>query len=240
MNKKTQSAQSIREEWATRLGQMNQEVVPSVPSEIFANRTVAPVPKRINLGSGKSWHPDFLNIDINDVWGPDVIADFNHVFPGEQTVIETERFGEIVIRPGQFELIAAHDVLEHVRELTTCVTNCLNLLAYGGLFEVIVPYDLSYGAWQDPTHVRAFNERSWLYYTDWFWYLGWDEARFEVAKMNYNLNDIGVALRKQGHPLEQIVRVPRAVDSMCVVFRKIPLSDNDRKLLLEQQKGPRR
>ena len=28
--------------------------------------------------------------------------------------------------------------------------------------------------------VRAMNENSWLYYRDWFWYLGWFEHRFAV------------------------------------------------------------
>jgi len=242
MNTKNESDQANREAWATRLGALTQEarVGVTAPNTPFANRNVAPLPKRINLGSGKNWHPDFLNIDINDAWNPDVVADFNHIFPGERAVLRTERFGEVVIGPGQFEVIVAHDVLEHVRELTTCVTNCLNLLVNGGLFEIVVPYDLSYGAWQDPTHVRAFNERSWLYYTDWFWYLGWSESRFETIKLDFHLSEIGKALAAKGMQQEQITSTPRAVDSMRVVLRKIPLSDDDRRVLAQQQRGPQR
>jgi len=62
--------------------------------------------------------------------------------------------------------------------------SCLDLLKVGGIFEINVPYDLSLGAWQDQTHVRAFNENSWLYYTDWFWDMGWTEARFTSDKLN--------------------------------------------------------
>ena len=40
-------------------------------------------------------------------------------------------------------------------------------------------------AWQDPTHVRAMNENSWIYYCDWFWYLGWVEHRFAVQASGY-------------------------------------------------------
>ena len=54
----------------------------------------------------------------------------------------------------------------------------LALLKDGGRFEIEVPYERALTAWQDPTHVRAMNEKSWLYYTDWFWYLGWFEHRF--------------------------------------------------------------
>jgi hypothetical protein len=68
-----------------------------------------------------------------------------------------------------------------VADLPTLMGNALALLEDGGLFEIEVPYERAPTAWQDPTHVRALNEKSWLYYTDWFWYLGWFTHRFEVA-----------------------------------------------------------
>ncbi|MBV5336502.1 MAG: hypothetical protein J0653_00360, partial [Deltaproteobacteria bacterium] len=72
--------------------------------------------------------------------------------------------------------------------------NSLDLLSCGGEMWITVPYDLSYGAWQDPTHVRAFNERSWLYYSDWFWYLGWDDARFDIIDQKFIYSPLGVYL----------------------------------------------
>lgn len=145
-----------------------------------------PPPTKINLGSGKDFKPDFLNIDISDYWSPDIVCDVSADFPsGGRQTFQTRRFGEIEVAHGAFDEIVCNDVLEHVPDLVRTVTNCLNLLKVGGLFNVIVPYDLSYGAWQDPTHVRAFNERSWLYYTDWFWYLGWFEHRFEIADFKW-------------------------------------------------------
>ena len=51
--------------------------------------------------------------------------------------------------------------------------------------EIEVPYERAPTAWQDPTHVRAMNENSWLYYTEWFWYLGWFEHRFEMASSQW-------------------------------------------------------
>lgn len=229
-------SQTPQNSWADRLGGLQGEGI-AAPD---ANRPAVPCPKRLNLGSGKSWHPAFLNLDINDFWNPDVVADFNHVFPLENSVIQTQRFGKIRIEKGSFELISAHDVLEHVANLTTCMKNCLDLLAMGGIFDIVVPYDLSYGAWQDPTHVRAFNERSWLYYTDWSWYLGWDEARFEVSKLDFELSARGKQLQAQGQSIEEITLMPRAVDSMQVVLRKIPLSARDRQLLAQHQQGPAR
>lgn len=229
-------APNSQDDWANRLGGLQSGVNPVAAVQ----RPTVPCPKRLNLGSGKSWHPEFLNLDVNDFWNPDIVADFNNVFPPPNVAIATDRFGPLRIEKGSFELISAHDVLEHVAGLTMCMKNCLDLLALGGIMDVVVPYDLSYGAWQDPTHVRAFNERSWLYYTDWSWYLGWDEARFEVAKLKFEPSPLGSSLLAQGKSIEEITLVPRAVDSMHVVLRKIPLSAQDRQRLAHHQQGPAR
>ncbi len=134
-----------------------------------------PLPRKINLGSGKDFKSDHFNIDINPYWTPDAVMDVSMPMPEHQK-IETTRFGKVTITHAMFDEIISNDVLEHVPDLVMTMTNCLNLLKVGGVFNVGVPYDLSYGAWQDPTHIRAFNERSRLYYTDWFWYLGWRTA----------------------------------------------------------------
>ena len=135
----------------------------------------AELPRKLNLGSGKDWKEDYLNVDINPQWDPDVCVDMSSP---DLTEPFTTRFGFCIpLAPSYFDEIQAHDVLEHVPDLVQLMTNCLNLLRDGGVMRIIVPYDLSYGAWQDPTHVRAFNENSWLYYTDWFWYLGWRDWR---------------------------------------------------------------
>ena len=109
----------------------------------------------------------------------------------------------------------------------------------GGAMRIGVPYDLSWGAWQDPTHVRAFNERSWLYYTDWHWYLGWAEARFDMKEMGMKLSPVGEALRQRGVPGDEIFRTPRAVDEMQVVLVKRSLNDAERQQALAYIAGRR-
>jgi 2-polyprenyl-3-methyl-5-hydroxy-6-metoxy-1,4-benzoquinol methylase len=115
-----------------------------------------------------------------------------------------------------FQTILANDVLEHLPDLVGAMTNCKDMLVMGGDMHIHVPYDLSYGAWQDPTHVRAFNEKSWLYYTDWAWYLGWKDTKFTLVHLEYKLSDFGKSL-----PMEELTRTPRAIDSMYVVLQKV-------------------
>jgi hypothetical protein len=167
----------------------------------------------LNLGSGKDWNAEYLNADIQASKNPDWLLDITQVPWGE--TINT-RLGDLEIKPGMFETILANDVLEHIPDLVSAMTNCKELLQVGGQMRIHVPYDLSYGAWQDPTHVRAFNENSWRYYTDWHWYLNWPD-RFEMTHLEMRLSKVGEALKL---PQEEILRTPRAVDSMYVILTK--------------------
>ncbi len=168
----------------------------------------------LNLGSGKDWREDCINADIQPRVKPDWVLDIGNVTWGE--VLKTRK-GLLKVDRGMFDVILANDILEHVPDLVTAMTNCKELLKVGGQMRIHVPYDLSYGAWQDPTHVRAFNEKSWLYYTDWHWYLGWKD-RFELTLLEMRLSSVGEALEL---PQDEIIRTPRAVDSMYVVLTKV-------------------
>ncbi|MGA8153895.1 MAG: class I SAM-dependent methyltransferase [Terriglobales bacterium] len=209
----------------------------AVPAPTCAERIA--IPRTLNLGSGKDWRADCFNADIDPYWQPDAVLDFDHPLPIGQT-LQTERFGAVTLENNYFDEIIVNDVLEHIPHLTTAMTSCLNLLKVGGLFRISVPYDLSWGAWQDPTHVRAFNERSWLYYTDWFWYLGWTEARFDIAGFDLGLSPVGEALKLQQVKGEDLVRHPRAVDQMRVVLRKRLLTEAEKQQVLKYLKRPDR
>ncbi len=171
---------------------------------------------KLNLGSGRDWRKDCINADINQDKKPDWVLDICNVPWG--SVIDT-RLGRFPVEKGMFTEIIANDVLEHIPDLIKAMTNCRDLLKRGGEMHIHVPYDLSLGAWQDPTHVRAFNENSFLYYTDWHWYLNWEE-RFTCTQLGFELSDLGNEMREQKVSLETIIRTPRAVDAMQVVLRK--------------------
>jgi SAM-dependent methyltransferase len=188
-----------------------------------------PIPTTLNLGSGKDFRDDCFNLDVDDTWGPDAVRDLSVAADLAQGLtLKTTRFGDVTLCPACFDHIIANDVLEHVPDLMTMMTRCLQILRVGGTFQISVPYDLSFGAWQDPTHVRAFNERSWLYYTDWFWYMGWSEFRFALESFDFVPSALGEALKSKDVAREEIIRTPRAIDSMTVVLRKVELTSEDR------------
>lgn len=190
---------------------------------------VLAVPTTLHVGSGKNWQAAWLNLDIEPRWRPDILWDVAQPLPEHgQVTFATERFGEITIGDDCFDEVVAQDVLEHIRDLPAAMATLLRWLKVGGVMKIAVPYDLSYGAWCDPTHVRAFNERSFDYYTKWSWYLGWRTHNFAVRRMEHIASPLGKEMAQRGCPTEEILRTPRAIDQMYVELAKQWLTEADR------------
>jgi SAM-dependent methyltransferase len=194
-----------------------------------AGKTPQPAPRKLQLGSGKDYRQGYINVDINPMVGPDIVLNLaeNISFPLN---FHTAAHGEVCLDEGVLDEIIANDVLEHVPDLVTLMGNCLRLLKVGGVFHISVPYDLSLGAWQDPTHVRGFNQNSWLYFSDWSWYLGWFDYRFQVANSSINLSDLGKTLMQRGVKNTELLNTPRAVDSMRVELIKRATTPEEKQL----------
>ncbi|GDY03711.1 hypothetical protein LBMAG49_30400 [Planctomycetota bacterium] len=186
--------------------------------------TAVSLPTVLHVGSGKNFRPEWLNLDVEPRWRPDFLYDLNHPLPASGLLpIATARFGNLELSGNTFDEIIAQDVLEHIRDLVTAMTTFLHWLKVGGVLKVAVPYELSLGAWCDPTHLRAFNERSFIYYSQWSWYLGWQTHNFNIRRMDLVPTELGKALTAAGRPSEEILRTPRAVEQIYVEMVKQPL-----------------
>ena len=128
-----------------------------VGKRCFTSPATRPMPRCLNIGSGKNYMWHALNIDIQEQCNPDLVYDLSAKKLTSPEELVTDRFGSITLHEGCFSHIIAHDILEHVPRLDIMMWNMLHLLEAGGELEINVPYDLSLGAWQDPTHVRSFN-----------------------------------------------------------------------------------
>jgi SAM-dependent methyltransferase len=190
------------------------------PTHAIAGQTSAPLPKRLNIGSGNDFRQDYLNIDIDPSANPDLVLDFS--LPLDPAACyQTKRFGTIRLTPGCFERVQCSQMLEHVRDLPQTMRNILDMLSDGGEAHIDVPYDLSCGAWQDPTHVRAMNEKSWLYFAEHSYYLGWRDARFDIVSLDFMMPPRTRERVSNGEiSLEEVLRLPREVSEMRVVLRK--------------------
>jgi hypothetical protein len=184
----------------------------------------------INIGSGFCSEFGCLNINSNKEFKSDLKIDLSLklALPSE---FESENSGRILLKKNKFEKIIVNDVLQHVNNLSQFMTNCLSLLKDDGVIEINIPYDLSLDAWQDPKNIRAFNEKSWLVYTDNFWNLGWYENKFEIMKLDFLPSDFGKNLMQE-KSVDEILRTPRAINSMNVVLKKRKTTSEERMIAL--------
>jgi len=101
--------------------------------------------KSLNLGCGTDIRPGWVNLDIAALPGVDVVHDLNQMplpFPA-----------------GEFSLVYAKDVLEHVNYVQV-LRELHRILAPGGILEIQVPHFTSADNYIDPTHIRRFSIRT--------------------------------------------------------------------------------
>lgn len=116
---------------------------------------------RLDIGAGIAPQPGFVTMDIQDIEGVDIVQDFN--------VIPWNMPDECCI-----QAIASH-VVEHIPRVMykgdtlhwmfiEFMDEVWRVLKPDAQFALVMPYCLSPGFYQDPTHVNACNEATWLYF----------------------------------------------------------------------------
>lgn len=104
---------------------------------------------RLNLGCCDATLPGYVNVDVVEGPGVDLVADLSKPWPWLD---------------GTIERVRAHDVIEHLPDKIHTMNELWRVLEPGGIAEVAVPTTDGTGAFQDPTHVSFWNRRSFLYY----------------------------------------------------------------------------
>lgn len=105
---------------------------------------------KLDLACGTDCAEGFAGVDFRPLPGVEFVVDLTE-YPWPWP----DRFASA--------LRCSHYV-EHVVDLVAFMNEAHRILAPGGTMEIVHPYQHSDRAWQDPTHVRALNLRSWDYY----------------------------------------------------------------------------
>ncbi|MCG6870655.1 MAG: methyltransferase domain-containing protein [Gammaproteobacteria bacterium] len=106
---------------------------------------------RLNLGCGRDIRSGFINIDINELPGVDLVADLNHC----ELPFESDTVQEII----------CHDILEHVSNYPRLLREIYRVLVPGGIVRIKVPHFSSWCAYADPQHNRYFSIRTFDFFT---------------------------------------------------------------------------
>lgn len=121
--------------------------------------TAAAAATRLNLGCGRNPMPGFVNVDIMQLPGVDVIADLNAC-----------RTTKLPFEDNSVDQIVMSHVLEHIPDSLALMDELYRIARPGAEFGIRVPHGASDDAWEDPTHVRAYFVGSWGYFSQpWHW-----------------------------------------------------------------------
>ena len=105
---------------------------------------------RLNLGCSDHLLDGWVNVDLAPAEGV-TVADLREPWPWAD---------------GSVERVLALDVIEHLPDKIHTMNELWRVLVPGGRVRIEVPTTDGPGAFQDPTHVSFWHERSFLYYED--------------------------------------------------------------------------
>lgn len=104
----------------------------------------------LNLGSGSVPLPNFVNVDVADIPGVDVVWDLDKApWPWEAESVY---------------FIRAYDIFEHVNDPLTFMHECWRVLQPGRPLELHVSHWQSENAYTDPTHRRFCTPHTFDYW----------------------------------------------------------------------------
>ncbi len=104
---------------------------------------------QLDIACGKNKKRGFTGVDIWD--GADIVANLEKFpWPFEDNSVD--------------EIFCSH-YIEHTPDLISFANELYRIMKVGARAEIIAPYYSSIRAWQDPTHLRAISENTYLYFS---------------------------------------------------------------------------
>ena len=106
----------------------------------------------LDVGCGEFKKPDCVGMDVRRVKGVDVVHDCE--------VVPWPFAGDTFTR-----VIMSH-LVEHLKPwlIINIMDEVWRILKPGGILMLAMPYAGSFGHWQDPTHIRPWNEATATYF----------------------------------------------------------------------------
>ncbi|MBU0628882.1 MAG: class I SAM-dependent methyltransferase [Nanoarchaeota archaeon] len=124
--------------------------------------------KKLNIGCGNDIKKDYINLDIVNLDGVDVVHDLDKMpYP---------------FKDNTFEEVRAIGIAEHLADLVKSMEELHRICKNGAIIDLDPPYFNSITALADPTHKRFFTLDTFDYFTDKHVYNFYTNARFKILK----------------------------------------------------------
>jgi len=107
--------------------------------------------KKLNLGCGTDIRRGYVNLDLAELEGVDVVHNLNDVpYP---------------FKDNEFDEIYCKHVLEHTDDLLAVMEELSRISGPGARIKIIAPYFTGQGAYNDPTHRKFFTYKTFDYFS---------------------------------------------------------------------------
>ena len=136
-------------------------------------------PVRLYLGCNQNPQPGYINVDIEQYAGVDVVADLEKKWPWPDASVDEIYTADLPEHLRQwwdeYDVDSAETVadikkaLQHPRRVYGIIhfmNECWRVLKSGGILRAKIPTTESKAWAQDPTHVSYWNENSFLYFIE--------------------------------------------------------------------------
>ena len=154
-------------------------------------RYTVPVGSRLNLGCADRPLPGYINLDMQDLPGVDIVHRVSPFRP------------ELPFRDDVFSAIEANNFVEHVADTVRLVTEMWRVSRDGARWRILTPGYRDVNSWRDPGHLSHWEERC----LDFFTRPGFDGRRYPPAVISYTVEggndrglDFSVTVHKPGAP----------------------------------------
>ena len=107
--------------------------------------------KKLNLGCGNDIKKGYVNLDVAEIPGVDVIWDINKL----PLPFDSEEFDEIL----------CNDIIEHIEDYPQLLKELHRILKKGGSLKIRVPHFTSANNFKDPTHKNRFSIETFDFFT---------------------------------------------------------------------------
>ncbi|MHA1728872.1 MAG: class I SAM-dependent methyltransferase [Promethearchaeota archaeon] len=138
--------------------------------------------KILDLGCGKNKVKNSIGFDCIDLDGVDIVGDLLEPLPFENS---------------EFDVVYLDNVLEHFDDITGILKEVHRITKPTGRILIMVPYYNSPLAFMDPTHKRAFNYKTFDYYSEnssWNYYF---DFKFKIVKKQLITTRLGSFIPKR-------------------------------------------
>jgi hypothetical protein len=115
--------------------------------------------RKLNVGCGRDIKVGWDNLDRMDLPGVNLITDLDHPEPAIAALDDT------------YDEIYTSHILEHITHILPCMEELHRVAKPGAQLHIRVPHGASEDAFEDPTHVRYFFPRSFMYFGQPYYHL---------------------------------------------------------------------